>query len=224
MLCSVVMSVYNSEATISESIESILNQTYKDYEFLIIDDGSNDETVNKIKSFSDPRIKFYKNEQNICLTKSLNKLIIEASGKYVVRQDADDVSLNVRLEKQIGILENSSFQITTSRAYNRQNKSYIPKLHLPYKYLLKFKNPFIHGTLCIEKKLLLEIGMYDEEFKYSQDYKLFADLIRSNNKIYVFKEPLYILNMEDNISTRNFEEQKYFSDLVKSELRNRKLY
>ena len=128
------------------------------------------------------------------------------------------------MEKQIGILENSSFQITTSRAYNRQNKSYIPKLHLPYKYLLKFKNPFIHGTLCIEKKLLLEIGMYDEEFKYSQDYKLFADLIRSNNKIYVFKEPLYILNMEDNISTRNFEEQKYFSDLVKSELRNRKLY
>jgi len=224
MLCSVVMSVFNSEATILDSIDSILNQTYKDYEFLIIDDGSTDETVNKINSFSDPRIKFYKNEQNIGLTKSLNKLIVEASGKYIVRQDADDVSLRERLEKQIGILENSDFQITTSRAYNKQTQSFIPKLHLPYKYLLKYKNPFIHGTLCIEKKLLLEIGMYNEEFKYSQDYKLFADLVRANKKIYVFREPLYILNMEDNISTRDFEEQKYFAEIVKSELRNQKLY
>jgi len=131
-----------------------------------------------------------------------------------------------RFEKQLDFLKKNNIKVCTTRAIIKNSSRKIPALsfYIPKKILIRYKNPFIHGTLLIEKKLLLEIGMYDEEFKYSQDYKLFSDLVRSNNKIYVFKEPLYILNMEDNISTRNSEEQKYFADLVKSELRNQKLY
>lgn len=219
MLCSVIMSVFNSQNTIEASIQSILNQTFKEFEFLIVDDGSTDNTCDIVQSIKDPRIKLFNNKQNIGLTKSLNFLIKNSKGKYIARQDADDISLNFRLEKQLNLLENTEFKITTSRAYRKENKKLIPRYHLPYEYVLKYKNPFIHGTLVIEKQLMVDIGMYNEKYIYAQDYKLFSDLIKSSEKVYVFKEALYELNMSNNISKNKFNEQKYFADLVRSDLK-----
>lgn len=220
MLCSVIMSVFNSQNTIEASIQSILSQTFKEFEFLIVDDGSTDNTCDIVQSIKDPRIKLFNNKQNIGLTKSLNFLIKHSKGKYIARQDADDISLNFRLEKQLNLLENTEFKITTSRAYRKENQKLIPRFHLPYKYVLKYKNPFIHGTLVIEKQLMVDIGMYNEKYIYAQDYKLFSDLIKSSAKVYVFKEPLYVLNMSNNISKNKFKEQKYFADLVRSDLKS----
>ena len=210
---SVIMSVYNDQDNISNSIKSILGQTYKDFEFLIVDDCSTDNTYEEIKKFTtDPRIKLYKNSKNIGLTKSLNFLIEKSSGKYIFRQDSDDVSLSQRFQEQLNVLEREIYQVCTSRAINMQNNKTIPGLSswVPKKISIKFKNPYIHGTLAIQKSLLNNIGNYDEDYLYAQDFKLFLDLIKKNKKIFEIKKPLYKLNTKNNISTINKDKQRSY--------------
>ena len=98
------MPVYNGEKYLQEAIESILNQTFKDFEFIIINDGSTDKTLEIIKSFTDPRIKLI-TQENRGIIYSLNKGITESRGKYIARMDADDISLPERLEKEYRFLE-----------------------------------------------------------------------------------------------------------------------
>ena len=210
---SVIMSVYNDQDNISNSIKSILGQTYKDFEFLIVDDCSTDNTYEEIKKFTtDPRIKLYKNSKNIGLTKSLNFLIEKSNGKYIFRQDSDDVSLSQRFQEQLNVLEREIYQVCTSRAINMQNNKTIPGLSswVPKKISIKFKNPYIHGTLAIQKSLLNNIGNYDEDYLYAQDFKLFLDLIKKNKKIFEIKKPLYKLNTKNNISTINKDKQRSY--------------
>ena len=210
---SVIMSVYNDQDNVSNSIKSILGQTYKDFEFLIVDDCSTDNTYEKVKKFTtDPRIKLYKNSNNIGLTKSLNFLIEKSNGKYIFRQDSDDVSLSQRFQEQLNILEREIYQVCTSRAINMQNNKTIPGLSswVPKKISIKYKNPYIHGTLAIQKSLLNYVGNYDEDYLYAQDFKLFLDLIKKNKKIFEIKKPLYKLNTKNNISTMNKNKQRYY--------------
>ena len=93
-IISVIMSTYNDEKKVGKSIESILNQTYKNFEFLIVDDFSQDSTLDVLKHYEakDRRVKIFTNKQNIGLTKSLNKLIFHSKGEYIARQDSDDFS------------------------------------------------------------------------------------------------------------------------------------
>ena len=210
---SVIMSVYNDENNVANAIQSILDQTFDDFEFLIIDDCSTDNTYEEMTKFlNDSRVKLYVNEENIGLTKSLNKLIEESSGKYIFRQDSDDISFNNRLDEQIKILETKDVKTCTTRAIDINNNKIIPGLSswIPKKITMKFKNPYIHGTLAIEKLLLNSIGNYSEDFYYSQDFRLYLDLLQKNEKIYEIKKPLYKLNTSNNISTINKEEQKYY--------------
>ena len=104
-LISVIMSVYNGEKYLDQAICSILNQTLSNIEFIIIDDGSTDNTKNIISSYTDDRIKFIQNTQNIGLAASLNKGISIARGKYIARMDSDDVSYPERLAKQYSVME-----------------------------------------------------------------------------------------------------------------------
>jgi|TARA_B100000214_G_C23922978_1_gene606990 glycosyltransferase involved in cell wall biosynthesis len=210
---SVIMSVYNDENNVANAIQSILDQTFDDFEFLIIDDCSTDNTYEEMTKFlNDSRVKLYVNEENIGLTKSLNKLIEESSGKYIFRQDSDDISFNNRLDEQIKILETKDVKTCTTRAIDINNNKIIPGLSswIPKKITMKFKNPYIHGTLAIEKLLLNSIGNYSEDFYYSQDFRLYLDLLQKNEKIYEIKKPLYKLNTSNNISTLNKDEQKYY--------------
>lgn len=210
---SVIMSVYNDENNVANAIQSILDQTFDDFEFLIIDDCSTDNTYEEMTKFlNDSRVKLYVNEENIGLTKSLNKLIEESSGKYIFRQDSDDISFNNRFDEQIKILETKDVKTCTTRAIDINNNKIIPGLSswIPKKITMKFKNPYIHGTLAIEKLLLNSIGNYSEDFYYSQDFRLYLDLLQKNEKIYEIKKPLYKLNTSNNISTLNKDEQKYY--------------
>ena len=102
---SVVMAVYNAQKYVSDAIESILCQTYNDFEFIIIEDGSSDESLKIIQSYSDPRIKVIRNKENLKLIKSLNLGLQKACGRYIVRMDADDVSRPDRIEKQVNYME-----------------------------------------------------------------------------------------------------------------------
>jgi glycosyltransferase involved in cell wall biosynthesis len=102
---SVVMTAYNSERYIGPAIESILNQTFHDFEFIIVDDGSSDETDKIVRSYNDKRIVYTKNEKNLGQTKSLNIGIKLSRGKYIARMDADDISHSRRLQTQFDYLE-----------------------------------------------------------------------------------------------------------------------
>lgn len=213
------MSAHNAENTIKDAVRSIQTQTYNNLEIFIIDDGSSDSTYAVLKKMAnqDSRIKLLKNEVNIGLTKSLNILVNSCAGSIIARQDADDTSLPHRIEIQLKILQSYSLDFCSSRAIVKNSKKRIPNLsyYLPKKQLLKFKNPFIHGTLMIKKDILLEVGGYDENFYYAQDYKLMKKLISKNYNYRMIKSPLYILNTEDNISTLKKNEQRKYANDVK---------
>lgn len=221
-LVSVIMSVYNSKDSISNSVESILNQTYEKIEFLIMDDNSNDGTFDILKEYEkkDKRIKLSRNRKNIGLTKSLNILLNKAEGGLIARQDADDVSLLSRFDEQINFITMKRLDGTTSRSLSKQTGKKVPKfsLYLPTKLIIKYKNPFIHGTLLIKSEVINELGGYDENFYYSQDYKLLKDALFRGYKIKIQKKVLYHLNQENNISSNNRLEQKYYADCVKNNL------
>lgn len=219
---SVLMSVYNDEKRVSKSIESILNQTFQDFEFLILDDCSTDNTYEICNYYAkkNQKIKLMKNNQNLGLTKSLNLLISESNYELIARQDSDDESFKQRLEIQLKIMEKHNLDACTTLATIDELKRTRPFLsHLfPKKLIIKYKNPFIHGSLLIKKRVLENVGMYDERFKFAQDYKLMFDLIRLNHKLKIINQPLYKLNTKDNISTRNIKEQNYYANCVKKEI------
>ncbi|MFT5919102.1 MAG: glycosyltransferase involved in cell wall biosynthesis, partial [Granulosicoccus sp.] len=104
-LVTVLLPVYNAEKFLEQAIRSVLDQTFTEFEFLIINDGSTDRSEEIIVSFNDSRIRYIKNETNLKLIKTLNKGIEFASGKYIARMDADDISLPTRFEQQVALLE-----------------------------------------------------------------------------------------------------------------------
>ena len=216
---SVLMSVYNSETTVDKSIKSILNQSYKNFEFLIMDDFSNDNTFSICKTFEEnyENVKVYRNKENLGLTMSLNKLIRLSKGQFIARQDGDDVSYKQRFEKQLNYIEKKNLDGCTTRAKVIQTNKLIPGLsfYFPQSFLLRYKNPFIHGSLLIKKKSLMKVNCYDEKYYYAQDYKLMSDLLKAKSKISILNEPLYDLNMDNNISTNFQDKQKYYADCVR---------
>ena len=205
--------------TIEKSIESIINQTYKELELLILDDGSSDESLKIINKYKNKYkfIKVFKNEKNKGLTYSLNKLIKDSEGEYIARQDSDDESMPNRIMEQITAVEKNNLDFCSSRALVKNSNKKIPGIsyYLPIRKVMKVKNPFIHGTLFIKRKVLDEVGLYDEKFYYAQDYKLMSDLLHRKYKYKIINKPLYLLNMENNISTTKRKEQAYFANLVK---------
>jgi len=109
----------------------------------------------------------------------------------------------------------------TTQAISTQNSKILhnKSKFLPKKYLIKFKNPFIHGSLVIRKQTMERINYYDEDFYYAQDYKLFTDLIKSGFKINILNKALYQLNTENNISSLNKIQQKYYADCVRNNIK-----
>lgn len=219
---SILLSVYNAESSIESSIKSILSQTYKNFELLIMDDHSSDKTLKiceKMRSI-DSRITLFKNSINLGLTKSLNILALNSNGAYIARQDADDISLDERIEKQLSFLKKNKFDAVYSRTFLKDTKKISPKIthYLPKKIVIKYKNPYIHGTLLIKRKALKAVNFYDEDFYYAQDLKLVLDLQKTNYKIGIMNEPLYILNTENNISSNNKNQQEYYANCARKNI------
>jgi len=216
---SVIMSAKDSQSTIADSISSILLQTYENLELLIMDDASTDKTSEIISKFvaKDNRVKMYQNKINLGLTASLNILIKNSSGLFIARQDSDDISLPERLEKQMDFMIRKNLDGCTTKAISIQDSKILHNKSRFFhkKLLLRFKNPFIHGSLLIRKKVMNEINYYNEDFYYAQDYKLFTDLMNSGYKIKILNKVLYKLNTVNNISTLKKEQQQYYAECVR---------
>lgn len=193
----VLMSVYNGEKYLREAVDSILEQTFKDFEFLIVNDGSTDKTAEILKSYQDPRIKIINNEKNIGLTKSLNKGLKVAKGEYIARQDADDISLPERLKKEVEFLEqniNVGLVGTDYLFINEKGKMVHIVKCLNGSKELKEKllegNQFGHGSVMLRRECIYRVGAYREEFKFSQDYD-FCLRIAEVYDVANISEPLY---------------------------------
>ena len=180
----VLMSVYNEEKYLHEAIDSILNQTYTDIEFIIIDDGSTDLSQGIILSYDDPRIRFIENNENIGLVNSLNKGLKIAKGEYIARMDADDKSMPRRLEEQVNFMEKkpnvgvcgtmAQFINEKSKVINLRNEEKIMYRDEEMKAELLFRPCFIHPTVIFRSKLLRTNNLNYEEIhgRFSQDYYL----------------------------------------------------
>ena len=177
----VLMPVFNGERFLGEAIESILNQTFADFELLIIDDGSTDKTIDIINSYNDDRIRLIKNEKNLGISRSLNKGIDLARAGLIARMDADDISYPERLERQYNYLAAHSdcALLSTSARVVTEDKQliYIDKTKSEYLYYnLAFHSPIYHSTVIYRKTAVQNVGMYS--VPYSEDFELFWHLSR----------------------------------------------
>lgn len=182
-IISVIMAVYNGEKYLQESVESVLNQTFPDLEFIIVDDGSTDRTWPILAKYDDPRIRLIQNVKNIGLASSLNKALSIAVGSYVARMDADDISLPDRLAIQHRYLEANpevgvlGTQMIIIDMYGRGSKTYhVPSTHGAILWGLFFGNPLAHPTVMFRRDPVVACGGYDETIKASQDKDLWIRL------------------------------------------------
>ena len=185
----VLMSVYNGQTYLHEAIKSILNQTFTDFEFLIINDGSSDASRSIICSYDDPRIRLIDNPANLGLTKSLNRGFKLAKGRYVARQDADDVSEPQRLARQVNFMEANPHLALLGTWYRgidaEGNFAYevrLPLDQIELQWALLFYCPFVHSSMMLNKELFLQdVGLYNEEYLYAQDHELWLRTSRQHS-------------------------------------------
>ncbi len=178
----VLMSVYNGAAFVGRAVESILDQTCRDFEFLIIDDASRDDTARIVEAFADPRIRLLRNARNLGLTASLNRGLREARGELIARQDADDLSHRPRLERQLRFLrENPACALVGSQGWviderGRQvGRRDVPLEAASVRWASFFFNPLLHSAVMFRRRVFLDdLGGYDESFTCCQDYELWA--------------------------------------------------
>jgi glycosyltransferase involved in cell wall biosynthesis len=199
-LISIIMPVFNGAKFLKDAIDSILNQTYTNFEFIIVDDKSTDSSLKIIKSFSDNRIKILQNKINSGVAFSLNKALKVAKGKYIARMDADDISYLNRIEKQVKFLDknpniiavgcqvkiiDNDNQITGTRHYPINPQ----KCH---DYLM-LTSPIQHPTLMARAEIYKIIG-YTNEYKTAEDWDLYfrflnyGQLSNINQYLYSYRQ------------------------------------
>ncbi|RNC68873.1 MAG: glycosyltransferase [Desulfuromonadales bacterium] len=187
-IVSVILPVYNGSQYLREAIDSILAQSYLDFEFLIIDDGSTDDSSVIISSYTDPRIRFF-SQKNRGLASTLNRGIALASGAYIARQDQDDVSLPERLARQLAFLAaNPDYGMVGTWATIWEGATPTERSHrhstenLKLKFDLLFDNPFVHSSMMIRKSVFESVGGYstDRDRQPPEDYELWSRVARCN--------------------------------------------
>lgn len=204
----VLMSVYNGSLMVSDAIESILNQTYRDFEFLIIDDGSTDNSWEIIEAYSknDHRIRGLQNDGNQGLIASLNRGIKEAKGELLARIDADDIALSNRLELQVNFLNaNPSIALCgtgflTKSETNEKTTRYVADHHdILFKFLTDCH--ICHGAAMWRNYIFKEHNLtFDPNFQHAEDYDLFARLLTQHNAFNLQEVTMVIRKHDQNVS------------------------
>ena len=225
-LVSVIMPSYNSSKYIKDSVESVLNQTYKNIELIIVDDCSTDDTVDIINSCKDKRIRLFINEQNQGAALSRNKALREAQGKYIAFLDSDDIWVNNKLEKQIKFMQERdySFTYTDYRICNNgkwENVIRTAPNVMNYRKIINYCYIFT-STIVYERE---KIGLIQiQDLKKNNDYAMWLHALKNNNG-HRLPECLsyYIKHDENSISSGNkFKLIKYHYQLFRKELNKTK--
>lgn len=221
---SVLMPAYNTEKYVGEAIESVLNQTFKDFEFIIIDDGSTDKTWEIIQEYAkkDNRIVALKNETNLKICKTLNRGIEIAKGKYIARMDADDWSYPDRLERQFVFMESNpnvvisggtmevcdeSLNVLNRRRYNLTDTEIRKKL---FRY-----SPFCHATTIMKTELVKSVQGYNSELHGAEDYDLYFRL-GSYGHFANLADVLYKMRVNTNgICLSDIKKQEYLTLFIR---------
>ena len=177
---SVLMPIYQGEEYLREAIDSILNQSFSDFELLIINDASKDNSEEIILSYDDERIKYVKNPLNLGLIGTLNVGIEIAKGKYIARMDQDDISVLNRFQLQYDFMEANRDYIlvgTQAKIINSRHILDNPISDAAIRAKLNFGTVFIHPTVMIRREMLVKYNLrYQEKYKHAEDYGFWVDL------------------------------------------------
>jgi glycosyltransferase involved in cell wall biosynthesis len=225
-LVSVVMPVYNAEKYLRQAIESILNQVFDNFEFIIINDGSTDSSVEIIKSYKDPRIILIENQINRGLVYSLNKGLDASRGDFIARMDADDISLPHRLQRQVNFLNDNPDIGVVGTAYlpiDEYKNPVLPPMFRPEypagaKWYLLLGSPLGHPTAMYRKALIQEAGGYHEGYSHAEDYELWTRMSQIT-KICSIKDICLLYRITDKYRVSN----KYQSEQLQNSIRIRKI-
>ena len=214
------MSVYNGERFLRNAIKSILKQTFYDFEFIIVDDGSTDNSFEIIRSYLDPRIRFMKNDTNIGLSRSLNKGLALSTGQYIARMDCDDISLPQRLEKQTNYLDlhpeigicGSWIKLLDSTG---ETVWKVPSEDPQIRCQNLFTTSIAHPTAMMRKCLLVQNNLrYDESFEYAMDYDFW---VRSSEvtRLANLEEVLLLYRIHSDRISGQIKKQTAYADKVR---------
>jgi hypothetical protein len=182
---SFVLAVRDGEPHLRESLESVLAQTFADFELVVVDDGSSDGSREIVRSYRDPRIRLLENGRGLGLAPSLNRGIREARGELLARQDADDVSEPERLARQVAHLDahpevallGCAAREVDSRGRHLRDVA-LPRDAAAIRWAMLFSCPFVHTAVVFRRSALERVGPYDERFSYSMDYDLWLRIAR----------------------------------------------
>jgi len=212
---SVILPTLNDAEYVAKAIESVISQTYTDFEIIVVDDGSTDGTIEYLDDHPDDRIKLIVREKKSGITSAINHGIRESRGKFIARHDADDWSDNERLEKQVAYLDrNSEVVLVGTGAYLVDENGIIQSqrrvLESPSLDDLINHNEFVHGSVMIRKGVLESVGCYDEWFHTTEDYDLWLRLAEEY-EVRNIDEPLYYFRQHDeSLYGSNLEELKLY--------------
>ena len=193
---SIVMPVYNEQKYLKESIESILNQTFTDFEFIILDDGSTDDSILKIESYKDSRIKLIKADHQ-GMVSQFNYGIKIARASLIARMDADDIAEKNRLDEQVYFLDHnpevvivgSNVLFIDEDSVEVCEKKY-PERHADIEFIMPVESAVCHPAVMMRSNIFSKYVGYDESYGYAADHKLFLDLISNGIKFYNIQKVL----------------------------------
>lgn len=221
----VLMPVRNGEKYIREAIDSILKQTFTDFELLIMDDGSTDKTVDIIKDYTDQRIRLERRKHNFI--KNLNEGMNLASGIYIARMDADDIMHSERLRIQLKRMKKNPEIIvcgTWARIFSekehKRNVSHLGYgiIHEPTLELLKY-NMLLHSSVMIKKEFLFNHHIEYQNYPYAEDYKLWFDIAKAGGTLFVEPQELLMYRINNAQVTVTNKEEMYLSSIrIKKEI------
>ncbi|MFT4244729.1 MAG: glycosyltransferase [Candidatus Woesearchaeota archaeon] len=196
---SVVMPNYNGAVYLKEAVNSILNQSFEDFELIIVDDCSTDSSLEVLRSFDDPRIKVVENSKNLGVSGTLNHGLNYVKGEFIARMDSDDISSKLRFEKQVKKLEegfdivgsdieiiDSSSKIIGSRVYRDDISN-----------VIVIESPLAHPSVMFRTSLIRQMGVYSLEFNSAEDYDLWLRFYSFGAKFAIVHEPLLRYRVHD---------------------------
>jgi glycosyltransferase involved in cell wall biosynthesis len=208
---SIVLPVYNGGDFLSKAIKSILLQTYKNFEFIIINDGSTDSSEEIIRSFNDSRIRYIRNDMNRGLIYTLNKGVAISAGEFIFRMDADDISPENRLRIQLDYLVSNPDVLAVGGSLKVIGNDELINFENDFRRIkssMLFESPIAHPALACRAAALKKIG-YNSEYYCAEDFKLFADISKLGIISNVEDIVLHYRKHETQISQKNFETQKH---------------